>query len=742
MQNSNTLSHRGGTDAKISALIIFGLAVLLVFPQAVFGSPTALGGIISVPGDYATIGEALGMAVSGDTVQVAAGTYPEGELAVPDGVTLQGSGWLSTTIDGGGVGVVLRPGDGTIVQGFTVRGSGLDYFHGAVWIDHGTVTLQDNRLTGNSAGVWAWCFDSGTCNIDVTLERNIIDLNSSNGVNSNKYAVFTLQHNVVAQNGGAGVILNHANSLAENNILAANSSSGLANNAGATVQYNNAWGNIGGDYVGGTPGEGGISAQPLFRDLANIDYRLYAASPSVGTGAGGADMGVYAFTPTGTPPSSATATMAGCTNGQISWSGGAGAGYHLYYGPANRATTTVLDMGTATSHAVSGINESGWGYITVSAYDASQQESSVTLATGNLIPCPAIPENLEAGAFPDGEIRLQWDDVSTVEQGYQLERAQSVFTPTAYTLVATLPADTAVFTDTPPMAEETYWYRIRAYNTNGVSVYSNQSYNAAFQAAPNLDEQYLLVLINEARAAPGVFGYPEISTVPPVAYNPLLNYAARSHSQSILNAAFAFESRDIIGRRSTQRAHAVGYEGDVAENLSRGITGPTWVENSHQAFMDSEGHRDNMLCACFNEAGLGHTYDTSKGGSSYWKGQYTETFSSREGVTLPNLPSGIVVPYTGDPGETFTYIANYYHAGGVAPTQALVYINGVPYNMSLSSGAAANGTYRYTTALGEGPHEYYFHFIFDSGSARLPETGSYAYPRMRTEFIYLPVVIQ
>jgi len=52
----------------------------------------------------------------------------------------------------------------------------------------------------------------------VTLERNIIDGNTSNGVNSNTPTVFVLRNNTIARNGGSGVILNDPGSLAQNTL--------------------------------------------------------------------------------------------------------------------------------------------------------------------------------------------------------------------------------------------------------------------------------------------------------------------------------------------------------------------------------------------------------------------------------------------------------------------------------------------------------------------------------------------
>ncbi len=352
-------------------------------------------------------------------------------------------------------------------------------------------------------------------------------------------------------------------------------------------------------------------------------------------------------------------------------------------------------------------------------------------------PPPSPPTGLEVGAFPKAVIRLKWQDNSENEDGFKIERSEGI-SNISYVEITTVPADTAVYTDTNLVLGESYWYRVRAYNEFGDSDYSNESYNSAFFEVPNFDERYLLVLINEARADPGAFGYPEIAPISPLAYNPLLNYAAHSHSQAILNSGFQFGHCDPAGRCPTERARAVGYEGGVGENLIQGMTGPEWVESSNQAFMDSEGHRNNMLAPDFNEAGLGHTYDPAKGGDSYWKGQYTETFSGRSGVVVPNLPAGIVVPYTGPASSDFTYIVNYYNADGQAPTVAKVHIDGIPYGMTLATGTATNGTYRYTTQLSEvGYHNYYFYFEFPGGSARLPETGVYAGPGVGTPCVLI-----
>ncbi|MBK7919765.1 MAG: DUF1565 domain-containing protein [Chloroflexi bacterium] len=718
---------------QLAALVGIFLFLYFWFNTAV-AEPMA---VRHVPAVYPTITQGLAAAQPGDTVQVAPGVYNETGLNVPANVSLIGDGWATTTINGGGSGVVVYPSHNSLVQGFTIRDSGSGYFDAALWISQGSVTLRQNRLTANSAAIWGWCFDPSTCAIHVTAEENILDGNSGPAVNSNSEAVFTLRHNTIVANNGSGVILNNPGSLAENNIIVGNQPQGLVNNAAAAAHHNNVWDN-GQNYAGMVPGVGDLPLDPLFRNATNGDYQLHAASPVIGYGTPtGSDMGALPFTPVDSPPASVTLAPQGSQTWLVTWTPVAGSGYYLYYGACTRETTTRVDVGAATSYTLNNVTAEAVTYVAVSAYNAQGQESAVRLAAGLQAPCPTAPAQLQAGAFPDGRIRLQWQDTSSLEDGFYIERAHAALNPITYTQIATVPANTTVYTDTPPLLNETYWYRVRAFNGQGVSPYGNESYNVTFDQVPNRDEGYLLVLINEARAAPGVYGYPAIPPTTPLAYNPLLNYAAPSHSQAILNAAFQIGHCDPIGRCPTERAQAVGYFGGVAENLIAGMTGPAWVESSHQAFMDSQGHRDNLLCPCFNEAGLGHTYDPDKG-DGVWHGQYTETFSSRPEVIVPALPSGAVVPYAGPDSTTFTYLVNFYSVGGYAPTQARVYINGAAHAMTLRSGAAANGTYRFTTSLPPGEYSYYFSFDYGPGlTARFPQTGTAVGPSVRAQLANL-----
>lgn len=348
---------------------------------------------------------------------------------------------------------------------------------------------------------------------------------------------------------------------------------------------------------------------------------------------------------------------------------------------------------------------------------------------------PSTATGLEVGGFPGGRIHLSWTDNSRNETHFRIERSTGGRTNYAY--LTSVPANSTEYDDTTVASDTTYWYRIQACNADGCSAHSKQSYNVSFAtgSVPNLDERYMLFLANEARADPAAYGHPSYSPLPPVAYNALLNYAAHSHSQAILNSDFTIghcypddpDHPDIIFRCPSERARDVGYDGGVSENLIAGWDGWEAAASAHQAFMDSEGHRNNILDPGAKEAGMGHAYARNQG--SRWPGQYTHTFCGWNPVSLSALPSGIVVPYWGRESTIYTFLVNFYNEEGMGPTQAHVVIDGAAHTMHLRHGTASNGSYGYETSLPAGHHAYYFDFRYASGQrARLPASGAYSGP--------------
>ncbi len=120
------------------------------------------------------------------------------------------------------------------------------------------------------------------------------------------------------------------------------------------------------------------------------------------------------------------------------------------------------------------------------------------------------------------------------------------------------------------------------------------------------EEVYLVELVNRARADPaaeairtGIDLTADLTAgelaklVPsePLALQSSLTLAARQHSRDMSDRNF-FDHENPDGDRAQQRADANGYDGSAGENLAAGQ--PT-IDAAHEAWLESVGHRKNVL---------------------------------------------------------------------------------------------------------------------------------------------------
>jgi uncharacterized protein YkwD len=132
----------------------------------------------------------------------------------------------------------------------------------------------------------------------------------------------------------------------------------------------------------------------------------------------------------------------------------------------------------------------------------------------------------------------------------------------------------------------------------------------------NFAEQ-VVTLVNAERAAVGCG---------PLTMHPQLNQAALAHSEDMaLNDFFAHEGSD--GSSVTDRMEAAGYVNwwTAAENIAAGQTTP---EEAMTAWMNSDGHRANILNCDFEDIGVGYYYHPDDGGSQVWYHYWTQVFGS------------------------------------------------------------------------------------------------------------------
>jgi uncharacterized protein YkwD len=122
-------------------------------------------------------------------------------------------------------------------------------------------------------------------------------------------------------------------------------------------------------------------------------------------------------------------------------------------------------------------------------------------------------------------------------------------------------------------------------------------------------------LVNKQRAAVGC---------PALALNDTLAQVAQAHSQDMANHDF-FDHTGADGRSTFQRMRDAGYRyRRAAENLVAGADSPA---KAVDLWMQSPGHRANILNCQLRETGVGYVVDPHDplGYDTYW----TEDFGAR-----------------------------------------------------------------------------------------------------------------
>jgi len=137
--------------------------------------------------------------------------------------------------------------------------------------------------------------------------------------------------------------------------------------------------------------------------------------------------------------------------------------------------TDIASVGpNSTSYPDRGLESDTTYYYRVRAFNqagSSPYSNEAHATTFGKVPAP--PTHLQATALSASEINLSWQDNSDNEDGFKLERKKGI--SGTYTHIDTVGADVTFYSDDGLEANTTYYYRLRAYNAYGNSIYSNEA---------------------------------------------------------------------------------------------------------------------------------------------------------------------------------------------------------------------------------------------------------------------------
>lgn len=245
----------------------------------------------NLPGDFASIQEAIDNVNNGDIIICAPGNYVENIDFKGKAITLMSQmGPEVTFIDGSQSGSVVSfiNGEGldSVIQGFTIT-NGKDPFGGGIICNFSSPTIADNIVKSNETdfsggGICCWLY------AEPLIVNNIIVDNVVNtpfgqgggvscwGESDPKIVNCTICSNSSAYTGG-GIDVYNSNPVIRNSIIWNNTAPD-----GASIYVDGGIPNVRySDVQGGWLGDGrfNIDADPLFVDEANKDFHLTIDSP-------------------------------------------------------------------------------------------------------------------------------------------------------------------------------------------------------------------------------------------------------------------------------------------------------------------------------------------------------------------------------------------------------------------------------------------------------------------------------
>jgi len=191
-----------------------------------------------------------------------------------------------------------------------------------------------------------------------------------------------------------------------------------------------------------------------------------------------------------TAPDNLTATAASSSQINLAWADRSSneTGFGI-----DRATNAAFTNGLAsfnvnanvTTYADTGLAPATTYYYRVRAFNASGASGySNTASATTPSQAPAAPDNLNATALSSSQVNLAWNDRSSDETGFTIDRATNA-SFTSGLASFNVGTNVTTYADTGLTPATTYYYRVRAFNAAGQSGNSNTASATTFpQSSP------------------------------------------------------------------------------------------------------------------------------------------------------------------------------------------------------------------------------------------------------------------
>ncbi|RAW01343.1 fibronectin type III domain-containing protein [Pseudochryseolinea flava] len=167
-------------------------------------------------------------------------------------------------------------------------------------------------------------------------------------------------------------------------------------------------------------------------------------------------------------PSNFNSTVASFSQINLTWTDNSNneTGFEISRSASSNGTYVLIATTgpNTTSYAHTGLAPGSTHYYkirAISANNASALVGPTNKTTSNSPAAPNAPNNLVANAISATQVNLSWNDNSTSEVGYELQRS-SANVGTSFVTIATTAANATTFGDTQLTGHSTVYYRVRA----------------------------------------------------------------------------------------------------------------------------------------------------------------------------------------------------------------------------------------------------------------------------------------